>query len=137
NTVRGLTLDERTLRPRLARSVGGYSGPALKPIALAAVHACYRATPLPIVGMGGVETGRHALELIAAGASAIALGTVLFADPAAPDRVRVELEAEAARHGFPSGFAARGAAHRDASGTSLDTVVTAENGRPDPVRPRT
>ena len=61
NTIRGLALDDG-LRPRLARAVGGYSGPALKPIALAAVYACRRATALPIVGVGGVMTGRDALE---------------------------------------------------------------------------
>ncbi len=88
NTIRGLALDDKTLLPRLARGVGGYSGPALKPIALAAVYACARATTLPIVGMGGVRSGLDALELIAAGASAVALGTVLFADPDAPARVR-------------------------------------------------
>jgi len=74
---------------------GGLSGPALRPIALAAVHACYRATQLPIVGMGGVQTGRDALELIAAGARHVALGTILFADPDAPSRVRTELAAAA------------------------------------------
>jgi dihydroorotate dehydrogenase (NAD+) catalytic subunit len=111
NTIRGLALDERTLRPRLGRAVGGYSGPALKPIALAAVYACYRATALPIVGMGGIWTGRDALELIAAGASAVAVGTVLFADPDAPRRIGREL-AEAARGaGFEDPFEARGVAH--------------------------
>src|SRR5205807_560403 len=88
NTIRGLTLDEHTLRPRLGTAVGGLSGPALRPVALAAVWACYRAVSLPIVGMGGVATGRDALELIAAGATHVALGTVLFADPDAPARVR-------------------------------------------------
>ena len=68
NTIRGLALDARTLRPVLAPGHGGLSGPALKPIALAAVASCYRATELPIVGMGGVSTGLDALELIAAGA---------------------------------------------------------------------
>jgi dihydroorotate dehydrogenase (NAD+) catalytic subunit len=113
NTIRGLALDANTLRPRLATAAGGLSGPALRPIALAAVHACFRATGLPIVGMGGVETGRHALDLIAAGASAVALGTVLFADPGAPARVRSELAAEAAARGFGDPAAARGAAHAD------------------------
>ncbi len=111
NTIRGLALEPATLRPRLATGTGGLSGPALRPVALAAVHACFRATGLPIVGMGGVETGRHALELIAAGASAVALGTVLFADPGAPDRVRAELAEEAALHGFGTPAAARGASH--------------------------
>src|SRR6185312_8777176 len=67
NTMRGLVLDA-DLRPTLARAVGGYSGPALKPIALAAIYACRRATTLPIVGMGGVQTGRDLLELVACGA---------------------------------------------------------------------
>jgi dihydroorotate dehydrogenase (NAD+) catalytic subunit len=111
NTIRGLALDPATLRPRLSTASGGLSGPALRPIALAAVHACFRAAGLPIVGMGGVETGRHALELIAAGASAVALGTVLFADPAAPARVRAELAAEVARRGFGDPAAACGVAH--------------------------
>jgi dihydroorotate dehydrogenase (NAD+) catalytic subunit len=111
NTVRGLALDERTLRPRLERGPGGYSGPALKPIALAAVYACFRATELPIVGMGGIATGHDALEFIAAGASDVALGTVLFADPGAPARVRGEVAAEAAARGFDSPINARGIAH--------------------------
>jgi dihydroorotate dehydrogenase (NAD+) catalytic subunit len=92
NTLRGLAFDETTLEPRLARAVGGYSGPALKPVALAAVYACRRATSLPIVGMGGVWNGRDACEFIAAGASAVALGTVLFSDPAAASRIRPELQ---------------------------------------------
>jgi dihydroorotate dehydrogenase (NAD+) catalytic subunit len=91
NTILGLALDERTLRPCLSRSAGGLSGPALKPIALAAVYACYAATGLPIVGMGGITCGRDALEFVAAGASSVALGTILFSDPDAPGRIRIEL----------------------------------------------
>ena len=111
NTLRGLELDERTLQPRLARSVGGYSGPPLKPVALAAVHAAYAATTLPIVGMGGIASGRDALEFVAVGATHVALGTVLFADPDAPVRVRRELAAESAAHGFARPEDARGVAH--------------------------
>jgi dihydroorotate dehydrogenase (NAD+) catalytic subunit len=110
NTIRGLALDEG-LRPVLGSATGGYSGPALKPIALAAVHAAFSATELPIVGMGGVSTGRDALELIGAGASAVALGTVLFSDPDAPRRVREELAAELALLGYASPEEARGVAH--------------------------
>jgi dihydroorotate dehydrogenase (NAD+) catalytic subunit len=99
NTLRGVALD-RQLRPALARISGGYSGPALKPVALAAVCAARAVTELPIVGMGGVATGRDALELIACGATHVALGTVLFADRDAPTRVREELTAEAKRAGF-------------------------------------
>jgi dihydroorotate dehydrogenase (NAD+) catalytic subunit len=111
NTVKGLALDERTLRPILARGAGGLSGPALRPLALAAVHSCFAATRLPIVGMGGVATGRDALELLAAGASDVALGTILFSDPGAPTRIRAELEAELAAHGFADPDNAVGAAH--------------------------
>jgi dihydroorotate dehydrogenase (NAD+) catalytic subunit len=111
NTLRGLALDEQTLRPKLGRGTGGYSGPALKPVALACVYACAAAVELPIVGMGGVQSGLDALELIAAGASAVALGTILFSDPDAAGRVRSELAAEAASRGLADGLAARGLAH--------------------------
>jgi dihydroorotate dehydrogenase (NAD+) catalytic subunit len=113
NTIRGLSLDPRTLVPTLATATGGLSGPALRPVALAAVYSCYRATGLPIVGMGGVENGRHALELIAAGARAVALGTVLFRDPQAPRRVRAELRDEASAFGFYDPLAAYGASFSD------------------------
>jgi dihydroorotate dehydrogenase (NAD+) catalytic subunit len=96
NTLRGLALDAH-LRPVLARGAGGYSGPALKPVALAAIHAARAATELPIVGMGGVWSGRDALEFLACGATHVALGTVLFADPDAPSRVRAELAEEQSR----------------------------------------
>ena len=111
NTLRGLALDPRTLRPVLERGAGGYSGPALKPVALAAVHACAAAVEIPIVGMGGVRSGLDALELIAAGASAVALGTILFSDPGAPRRIRAELTAEAAARDFGHPLDARGLAH--------------------------
>jgi dihydroorotate dehydrogenase (NAD+) catalytic subunit len=114
NTIRGLKLDERTLRPALGPGTGGLSGPALKPIALAAVATCYRATGLPIVGMGGVQSGRDALEFIAAGAQHVALGTVLFADPDAPARVRAELHAALSERGWSSYEDAYAVAHEDA-----------------------
>jgi dihydroorotate dehydrogenase (NAD+) catalytic subunit len=113
NTIRGLVLDERTLRPALKPGLGGLSGPALKPIALAAVHACYLATELPIVGMGGVQSGRDVLDFIAAGAQHVALGTVLFADPNAPARVRAELAAELDARGYADVDAVYAISHRD------------------------
>lgn len=111
NTLRGLALDRNTLEPILATETGGLSGPALRPVSLAAVLACARATRLPIVGMGGVETGEHALELLAAGASDVALGTVLFADPGAAARVRRELNEAARARGLAGPEAAIGRAH--------------------------
>jgi len=95
NTLRAVALD-RHLQPVLARGSGGLSGPALKPVALHAVTVCHEATSLPIVGMGGIQTGRDALEFGACGARDVALGTVLFADPGAPARVRTELAAAGA-----------------------------------------
>jgi dihydroorotate dehydrogenase (NAD+) catalytic subunit len=114
NTIRGLALDPTTLRPILARGAGGYSGPALRPIALACVHACASAVDdVPIVGMGGVASGHDALQLVAVGASAVALGTVLFSDPDAPGRVRADLEAEAEARGFASAADVRGVAESE------------------------
>ena len=113
NTIRGLKLDERTLRPVLGPGQGGLSGPALKPIALAAVATCYRATGLPIVGMGGIRTGLDALEFVAAGARHVAVGTTLFADPDAPARIRMELHAAARERGWNTYEDAYAAAHED------------------------
>ena len=115
NTIRGLALDPVTLQPILARGAGGYSGSALRPIALACVHACASAVDVPIIGMGGVSTGRDALELVAVGASAVAVGTALFSDPGAPARVRAELAAEAAARGFETPRGLRGVAEPEKS----------------------
>ncbi len=101
NTLRATALD-RHLRPVLARGSGGLSGPSLKPVALYAVSACYEATRLPIVGMGGISCGRDALEFLACGAQDVALGTVLFADPGAPARIRAELDDACAAAGVAS-----------------------------------
>jgi dihydroorotate dehydrogenase (NAD+) catalytic subunit len=125
NTLRGVALDERTLRPRLASATGGYSGPALKPVALAAIYACRRATKLPIVGMGGIQNGRDALELLAAGASSIALGTVLFSDPWAAVRVRQELHEAAAAAGVRDPWLAAGIAHEPLSSPQTTTKFPA------------
>ena len=117
NSLRGLVLDDWTLEPKLGRAVGGYSGAALRPVALAAVFLCYEATKgtVPIVGMGGIQSGKQALDMIAAGASDVALGSILFADLEAPERVRAELDEEARARGFERPEKARGAAHRPRS----------------------
>jgi len=98
NTLRAIALDRR-LRPALSRGSGGLSGPALKPVALHAVSVCHEATSLPIVGMGGIFSGRDALEFAACGARDVALGTVLFTDPGAATRIRSELAAACAEVG--------------------------------------
>lgn len=125
NTIRGLALSDARLRPVLGTAVGGYSGPALKPVALAAVYACYPAVAIPIVGMGGIETGRDVLEFVAAGATDAALGTVLFSDPAAPARVREELAAELAAFGIAGPEEARGVAHEGHTGLEAVSMTTA------------
>ena len=111
NTIRGLALDAQRGRPVLARGAGGYSGPALRPIALACVYACAEAVDLPIVGMGGVSSGADVLDFVAAGASAVALGTILFSDPWAPGRIRSELQPD----GVPSAVTLHRVARESAS----------------------
>ena len=91
NTLRGLALDRRTLKPLLGGVTGGLSGPALKPVALAAVYTCRRACALPIVGVGGIASGGDALDFIAAGASAVQVGSAAFREPLLARRVRDEL----------------------------------------------
>ncbi len=94
NTLMGLALDPATGRPRLGAGGGGLSGPALHPVAVRAVHDMRAAFPsAAIVGVGGVNTGEDAAELIAAGADAVQVGTATFADPRAPARVLRELTA--------------------------------------------
>jgi dihydroorotate dehydrogenase (NAD+) catalytic subunit len=115
NTIRGLSFDEKQRRPTLARGAGGYSGPALRPIALACVHACAEAVDLPIVGMGGVTSSADASDFLAAGASAVALGTILFSDPWAPGRIRAELGAD----GITSPVTLRRVPHESAAGAEL------------------
>ncbi|MFI5046568.1 MAG: dihydroorotate dehydrogenase [Acidimicrobiia bacterium] len=100
NTVMGLVVDAETRRPVLGGGGGGLSGPAIKPVALRAVHDVARALPgVPIIGTGGVATGVDAVEMLLAGASAVGVGTATFLDPRAPLRVVAELRDWCARHG--------------------------------------
>ncbi|MEO9098303.1 MAG: dihydroorotate dehydrogenase [Candidatus Baltobacteraceae bacterium] len=87
NTVRGMSIDVDRLEPRLGNESGGLSGPAIRPIAVLAVWEVARAVAIPIIGQGGIETARDALEFILAGASAVCIGTGNFTDPRAPVRV--------------------------------------------------
>lgn len=83
NTLLGMAVDARTRRPKLARVVGGLSGPAVKPIALRMVWQCYKAVQVPLLGMGGIATGEDAVEFMLAGATAVAVGTANFTNPCA------------------------------------------------------
>jgi dihydroorotate dehydrogenase (NAD+) catalytic subunit len=91
NTLRGMAVDPLTGRPWLGARTGGLSGPAVRAVALAQVSAVAEAVDIPVVGMGGVQRGRHALDLLGAGAGLVAVGTESFRDPAAGARVRDEL----------------------------------------------
>ena len=81
NTLLGMAVDARTRRPLLARVVGGFSGPAVKPVALRCVWQCASAVDVPLLGMGGIATGTDAVEFMLAGATAVAVGTANFANP--------------------------------------------------------
>ncbi|MGI9022424.1 MAG: dihydroorotate dehydrogenase [Acidimicrobiales bacterium] len=99
NTVRGMAIDPETRRPRLGAGAGGLSGPAIRPIAVRAVHECRQAFPdAGIVGVGGVSRGVHAVELLLAGADAVEVGTATFADPRATFRVGQEVAEWCASH---------------------------------------
>jgi dihydroorotate dehydrogenase (NAD+) catalytic subunit len=100
NTLKAAPIDPVTLRPWLGAERGGLSGPAIRPIALSQVAAVADAVRIPVIGMGGIETGADALAFIASGASAIAVGTTNFRDPLAGERVRSELARELAERGF-------------------------------------
>jgi dihydroorotate dehydrogenase (NAD+) catalytic subunit len=96
NTLKGMALHPRTCRPWLGGVTGGLSGPAIRAVALEQVHAVAERVAIPVIGMGGISSGRHARDFLAAGAACIAVGTESFRDPAAGRRVATELAALAA-----------------------------------------
>ena len=100
NTVLGMAIDVETRRAELPMRFGGLSGPAIKPIALRMVWQVSQAVSIPVVGMGGIATGRDALEFLLAGAAACQVGTASFADPGACRRIVVEMERYLRRHGI-------------------------------------
>ena len=117
NTLLGMVIDTDLLRPQVAGVTGGLSGPAIRPVAVRAIWQV-RAAMLdgripraPIIGVGGVRTGDDALQLVAAGASAIQVGTATFNDPSAPIRVNRELAAALQVKGFARFSDAVGIAH--------------------------
>lgn len=84
NTIPAMAIDINTFRPKIANVTGGLSGPAVKPVAVRMVYEASRSVKIPVIGMGGIMTGEDAIEFFLAGASAIAVGTAIFADPMAP-----------------------------------------------------
>jgi len=92
NTLVGLAIDSRTRKPRLGAGMGGLSGPAIKPFALRMVYEAAQAVKIPVIGLGGINTGTDAAEFLIAGASAVEVGTANFWDPEAPLRIARELD---------------------------------------------
>lgn len=110
---RGLAIAPGTLRPALGAGIGGLSGPAILPIAVRCVWQVRAALPrTAIIGVGGVSTGEGALQMIAAGADAVGVGTALLADPAACTRITRELTAALEAHGARAVAEIVSAAHR-------------------------
>ena len=113
NTLLGMVIDTNTMKPKLAGKTGGLSGPAIRPVAVRAIYQVHQAFPnIPIVGMGGVASGRDALELVLAGASAVSVGTASFGNPMAALQIRNELSELLTQKGFSDFRDAIGFAHR-------------------------
>lgn len=100
NTLLGMRIDVDTRRPILSNIMGGLSGPAVLPVAIRMVYQVRRAVSVPIIGTGGLRTGRDVAEMLLAGADAVALGTVMFADPLAPVKALEGLQDYMRRHGI-------------------------------------
>jgi len=99
-----MALDPRTRRPWLGAGTGGPSGPAVRPVALAQVASVAASVSIPVVGMGGIASGRDALDFLDAGAACVAVGTENFRDPAAGRRIARELAAVSRNErGFSAG----------------------------------
>ena len=114
NTMPGMVLDATASRPILTNRSGGISGPALKPIALRCVYEIAQAVAIPIIGTGGVSTGRDAAEMLMAGASAVGVGSaVYYRGVSAMRQIGEELAAFMEEHGFDSVEALRGRVRRD------------------------
>jgi dihydroorotate dehydrogenase (NAD+) catalytic subunit len=113
NTVLGMVINVDTMRPHLGGKTGGLSGPAIRPIAVRAVYQVHAALPkVPILGMGGVASGKDALEMILAGASGVSIGTASFGNPTAIMKIQNELKQLLIDRGFTSLKQAIGHAHR-------------------------
>jgi dihydroorotate dehydrogenase (NAD+) catalytic subunit len=114
NTVLGMAINLDTMKPHLGGKTGGLSGPAIRPVAVRAIYQVHAALPhIPILGMGGVASGRDALELILAGASGVSVGTASFGNPTALITIQNELRDLLAARGFATVAQAIGYAHRE------------------------
>lgn len=100
NTIPGMAIDAETRRAKIARGVGGLSGPAIKPIALRLIWTVFQAVKVPIVGMGGIMNGTDAIEFFIAGSKTVAVGTANFVNPKASVEVVDGIQAYLRRHGL-------------------------------------
>ena len=100
NTLMGMKIDVHRKRPVIANKMGGFSGPAIKPVAVRMVYQVRRAVNIPIIGLGGIMTGEDVVEFLMAGADAISVGTAAFANPTAPVDIKRELIEYMVRYGF-------------------------------------
>jgi len=87
NTVVGMVIDTETLRPAIARGSGGLSGPAIRPIGVAATYKVSRAVQIPVIGLGGIARADDAIQYLLAGAQAVQIGTAIFSNPRTPHEV--------------------------------------------------
>ncbi len=92
NTLTGMAVDVKTRRPRLANTIGGLSGPAIRPIAVRLVHQVVQAVKIPVIGIGGISRAMDALEFLIVGATAVQVGTANFVDPNAMATIIADLE---------------------------------------------
>lgn len=109
NTLLGMKIDVHRMRPVIANKMGGFSGPAIKPVAVRMVYQVRRAVNVPIIGLGGIMTGEDAAEFILAGADAISVGTAALVNPTAPVDIKRELVEYMERYGFKNLAELRGA----------------------------
>lgn len=100
NTMMGMAIDLRTKRPVLANITGGFSGPAIKPVALRMVYQVYKAVNIPIIGIGGIQTAEDVLEMMLAGATAVEVGAANVADPFACKKIIEALPAAMEQYGI-------------------------------------
>lgn len=109
NTLLGMKIDVHRMRPVIANKMGGFSGPAIKPVAVRMVYQVRRAVNIPIIGLGGIMTGEDAAEFILAGADALSVGTAALVNPTAPVDIKRELIEYMDRYGFKNLAELRGA----------------------------
>jgi dihydroorotate dehydrogenase (NAD+) catalytic subunit len=112
NTLLGMAIDIHKRRPVLGNTMGGLSGPAVKPVALRMVWQTYQAVKIPIIGLGGITCAADAIEFIMAGASAVGIGTGIFKDPYSPRKIIAGIREFLVEERIPEIINLKGIAHR-------------------------